>query len=75
VLPARHGGTGIRADFIFSTTPYEQQAIGRAVRVILDGTCVSFASAEDLVIHRLFAARPRDLEDALGVVRRRMGNQ
>lgn len=73
VLPARDGGTGIRVDFIFSTTPYEQQAIGRAVRVILDGTGVPFASAEDLLIHKLFAARPRDLEDALGVVRRKGG--
>ena len=73
VLPARHAGTGIRVDFIFSTTPYEQQAILRAVRVILDGTGVPFASAEDLLIHKLFAARPRDMEDALGVVRRKGG--
>jgi predicted nucleotidyltransferase len=71
VLPARHGGTRIRVDFIFSSTTYEQQAIGRAVRVVLDGTGVPFASAEDLLIHKLFAARPRDMEDALGVVRRK----
>jgi len=73
VLPARHTATGIRVDFIFSTTPYEQQAIGRAVRVTLDGTGIPFASAEDLVIHKLFAGRPRDLEDVLGVVRRKGG--
>jgi predicted nucleotidyltransferase len=71
VLPARHPETGIRVDLIFSTTPYEQQAIRRAVPVTLDGTAVPFASAEDLLIHKLFAARPRDLEDALGVVRRK----
>jgi len=34
VLPARHPETAIRVDFIFSTTPYERQAIGRAVPVI-----------------------------------------
>lgn len=71
VLPARHNGSGIRVDFIFSTTPYERQAIDRAVEVELEGVPVPFAAAEDLILHKLFAARPRDLEDAAGVVRRK----
>ncbi len=70
VLPARHLETAMRVDFIFSTTPYERQAIGRAVGVILEDVSVPFATAEDLVIHKLFAGRARDLEDAVGVVRR-----
>lgn len=32
---------------------------------------VPFAGAEDLIIHKLFAGRPRDIEDARGVVRRK----
>ena len=60
VLPARHLETAMRVDFIFSTTPYERQAIGRAVGVILEDVSVPFATAEDLVIHKLFAGRPRD---------------
>lgn len=71
VLPVRDDASGIRVDFIFSTTPYEQQAIARAEPVILAGFPVPFASAEDLLIHKLFAGRPRDLEDAAGVVRRK----
>jgi len=71
VLPARHPVTRIRVDFIFSTSPYELEAIRRAVPVTLEGTAVPFASAEDLLIHKLFAGRPRDIEDALGVVRRK----
>ena len=71
VLPARHADSGIRVDFIFSTTPYEQQAIARAESVTLAGVAVPFASAEDLIIHKLCAGRPRDLEDAAGVVRRK----
>ena len=71
VLPARHTGTGIRVDFIFSTTPYEHQAIQRATTVELEGVAVPFASAEDLLLHKLFAGRPRDLEDAVGVIRRK----
>jgi len=64
VLPCRHGASGIRVDFIFSCTPYEAQAIERAVTVDIMAQAVRFASAEDLVIHKIFAGRPRDLEDA-----------
>ena len=71
VLPARHEATGVRVDFIFSTTAYEQQAIERSQQVDVGGVAVSFATAEDLIIHKLFAGRSRDLEDAVGVVLRR----
>ena len=71
VLPVAHPDTGIRVDFIFSTTAYERQAIERAVRVELAGTQVPFATAEDLIIHKLFAGRPQDWEDAVSVVRRK----
>lgn len=70
VLPARHAATGLRVDFIFSTTPYEAQAIAHAGRIMLHGEPVPVATAEDLILHKLFAARPRDLEDADSVVRR-----
>lgn len=70
VLPVRHTPSGIRVDFIFSTTAYEAQAVARATRVPLGGAQVPFATAEDLLIHKLFAGRPRDLEDAEGIVRR-----
>ena len=73
VLPARQPQTAVRVDFIFSTTPYERQAIARAVAVPIAGASVPFATAEDLIIHKVFAARPRDLEDAVGVVRRKGG--
>jgi len=71
VLPVREQETGIRVDFIFSSTGYEQQAIARAQKVGIAGAEVPFATAEDLVIHKLFAGRPRDLEDIAGVVRRK----
>ncbi|MFQ5678771.1 MAG: nucleotidyl transferase AbiEii/AbiGii toxin family protein [Gemmatimonadota bacterium] len=70
VLPAAEPVTGIRIDFIFSTIPYERAAIARAVRVRLRGVEVPFATAEDLLLHKLFAGRPRDLEDAATIVRR-----
>ncbi|MGQ0560633.1 MAG: nucleotidyl transferase AbiEii/AbiGii toxin family protein [Gemmatimonadota bacterium] len=71
VLPAVSPETGIRVDMIFSSTSYEKLAIRRAVRVTVRGTEIPFATAEDLLLHKLFAGRPRDLEDAAGVVRRK----
>jgi hypothetical protein len=63
VLPVLDKSTGIRVDFIFSFTPYETQAIERAKKIILCGQEVSFASPEDLILHKMFAGRPRDFED------------
>jgi predicted nucleotidyltransferase len=68
VLPVADDDSGARVDFLFSTTPYEAEAIRRAVHIDVAGTAVPFASAEDLVLHKLFAGRPRDLEDAAGVI-------
>jgi hypothetical protein len=70
VLPVRDPQTGIRVDFIFSFTPYEEQAIARAVRQPVGGYPLRFAAAEDLILHKLFAGRPRDIEDIRGVLAR-----
>jgi hypothetical protein len=71
VLPLTDRATGIRVDVIFSRTAYEAEAIGRAIAVEVSGVAIPFASAEDLVLRKLFAGRPRDIEDAEGVVRRK----
>jgi len=63
VLPVSHDKTGIRVDFIFSFSPYEKQAIERAVDVKLGRSTIKFATLEDVVIHKIIAGRARDLED------------
>jgi hypothetical protein len=68
VLPTKDKASAIRVDFIFSFTPYERQAISRAKAVLLSGTNVMFASAEDVIIHKIFAGRPRDLEDVRSIL-------
>jgi hypothetical protein len=70
VLPAA-AATGMRVDFIFSTTPYEAEAIRRAILIRVAGAEVPFATAEDLILHKLFAGRPRDIEDVVGILQRR----
>lgn len=63
VLPVIDEKTGIRVDFIFSFTPYEQQAIKRARSQKINNVEVKFASVEDVIIHKIFSHRPRDIED------------
>ncbi len=64
VLPVQDKDTGIRVDYIFSFTPYERQAIERGKIINILDQDVCFASPEDLIIHKIFSGRPRDLEDA-----------
>jgi hypothetical protein len=68
VLPALDETTGIRVDFIFSFTPYEIEAIKRARRIKILRQEVSFASPEDVIIHKIFAGRPRDIEDVRTII-------
>jgi predicted nucleotidyltransferase len=67
VLPASDSKSGIRVDFVFSFTPYETAAIRRARKISIGGRKVCFASPEDVIIHKIFAGRPRDLEDVRGI--------
>ena len=73
VLPALHEASGIRVDFIFSRSSFEQEAIARARRVFVGGAEVAFSSLEDLVIHKIVAGRPRDMEDARIVLAKNPG--
>ena len=63
VLPCLEPETGIRIDFIFSFSSYEKQAFKRVKRIRMGKANVCFASVEDLVIHKIVAGRPRDIED------------
>jgi hypothetical protein len=68
VLPLVNEEPNIRVDLIFSHTPYERQAIARAIDVPIEGTTVKFASIEDVVIHKIVAGRPRDIEDVKAIL-------
>jgi len=70
VLPALDEETGLRVDFIFSWTPYERGALERAREVEVEGYPVRFASPEDVIIHKVLAGRPRDLEDIRSILRK-----
>jgi len=71
VLPLLEEKSGIRIDFVFSFSPYEQEAIKRAKSItfgIENAAPVFFASLEDIVIHKIIAGRPRDMEDIKSIL-------
>lgn len=68
VLPAQDEKSGIRVDFVFSFSEYEQLALERARVEKLKGQPVRFASLEDLVVHKVVAGRARDLEDVRAIL-------
>ncbi len=73
VLPAADKKTGIRVDFVFSFSAFEREAIERSDVVDYDGVPVRFASLEDLVIHKMVAGRPRDIEDVRSILLKNPG--
>ncbi len=68
VLPVIDERSGIRVDFIFSHFLYEKQAIRKANNIELGKTTVRFASLEDVVIYKIIAGRPRDIEDIKSIL-------
>jgi len=68
VLPAMHQKTEIRVDFVFSITPFEREAVQNARKIIIERVPIYYISPEDLVVQKISAGRPRDIEDAKGVL-------
>jgi len=68
VVPCADDASGIRVDLILSFSPYEQQALARARAVDIGPARVRVASPEDVIVHKMVAGRPRDLEDVASIV-------
>lgn len=71
VLPVTDTTTGVRVDLVFSFSPYEREAIRRAQPIRVGDQEVQYASVEDIIVHKIVAGRPRDLDDVKGIVARR----
>ena len=73
LVVVRFGGeAGVRVDLLLSKTPFQQQAVRRAVQVpFQDETCRAI-TMEDLVVYKLIADRPRDRLDVLDVLGARL---
>ena len=65
---------GVHADISLGAMPFEERAAERATPYELgDGQRVLTCSAEDLIVHKAFAARDKDWLDIDGIVVRQRG--
>ncbi len=68
ILPLRHRPTGVKVDLAIGLSGFERQAIARAEAMNIAGQDVLVATAEDLLVMKLFAGRPRDQQDIEGII-------
>lgn len=59
------GGVGL--DILFADNAFYEELLRRATPVVIGGVSVRVASAEDLVLLKLEADRPLDIEDVLSI--------
>jgi hypothetical protein len=67
-------GNGVPLDIALGGLPYEELAVERASEFEFEPGCrLRTCSAEDLIVQKLFALRPRDLADVEGIATRMRG--
>jgi predicted nucleotidyltransferase len=70
ILPLRHRETQIRVDLAIGLTGFEKQLIDRADDITIAARNIPVATPEDLILLKLLAARPRDMDDVSSIVAR-----
>lgn len=63
VMPFIHHATGMPLDVVLAASGLEDDFLARAIDVDLDGTAVPVIHVEDLIIGKILAGRPKDIED------------
>jgi hypothetical protein len=69
VLPFVHVATAMPLDVVLAGSGLEDEFLDRARTMDLSGTTVPMIDPEDLIIAKLVAGRPKDIEDVRGVWR------
>jgi hypothetical protein len=64
VLLARHAPTGVDLDVSLAWSAFEHRALAAATSVRFGRARARMSTAEDLVVFKAIAGRPRDLDDA-----------
>ena len=71
VMPFVHLATAMPLDVVLAGSGLEDEFLDRARAVDVGGTTVPLIDPEDLIIAKVLAGRPKDLEDAAGLWRLR----
>lgn len=68
VLPLVHVSSGMPLDVVLAGPGLEDEFLARVIAVDIDDVAVPVISPEDLLITKVLAGRPKDLEDIRGVL-------
>jgi uncharacterized nucleotidyltransferase DUF6036 len=68
VLPALHAATGIPVDIVLAGPGIEELFLQRAEVHDLEGVRVPVARAEDIVVMKVLAERPKDIDDVVAIL-------
>lgn len=68
VLPFVHSATDVPLDVVVAGPGVEEEFLARSVESDHFGVTVPIISAEDLVTAKVFAGRPKDIEDVRGIL-------
>jgi hypothetical protein len=71
VLPLIHPKTKMPLDLVLAGPGPEEEFLDRAVSADVGGIVVPLISPEDLVVTKILAGRPKDVEDVRGILRKR----
>lgn len=69
VVPLVHRRTGLPVDIVLAGPGLEQDFLGRATTRRIDDILVPVIDVSDLVILKILAARPKDLDDVTALLR------
>jgi hypothetical protein len=73
ILLFRHAPSSIDLDVSLGGLPFEEEAVARGSRIDVEGVKVPLVSAQDLLVMKAVAHRPRDLADIEAVLDRNPG--
>ena len=71
VLPFVHRRTVMRVDVVLAGPGLEEEFLRRVIPIAVSGRRIPVISPEDLVITKVLAGRPKDIEDIHGVIQKR----
>lgn len=74
VVPLVHEASGLPLDIVLAGAGLEQQFLARAIPVKFGDLTVPVISPEDLIVAKILAGRPKDIDDVRGIVLERRGS-
>ncbi|MCL4814952.1 MAG: nucleotidyltransferase [Vicinamibacteraceae bacterium] len=74
VAPFVHSATTLPVDIVLAGPGLEEQFLRRAAMHEIEGVRIPLASAEDLVVMKVLAGRPKDLDDVFAIATNRAGS-